>query len=147
MSWLGQIFHNGCERTTTVGRAAMGLAIGTLVGTGLVTVVSVFTMGPLAIFAAIVSFFVWAFGLLVIATPGWVLLNWLGARCQPAAVMYGFGLTFATVLAYDWNQAPTSLEPDRLTATLLGAGLVAAGGGIVGWVVAKVAYSPPVLEA
>ena len=147
MSWLGRILHNGCERTTTLGRAVKGLGIGTLVGTGLVTVVSAFVMGPLAIFAAIVAFFIWGFGLFVVATPGWVLLNWLGARCQPAAVMYGFGLTFVAVLAYVWLEDTIGFEPDHLTGTLLGAGLLATAGGIVGWVVAKVAYTPPVQEA
>ena len=140
MTWLGRILHSGCERTTTLGRAAKGLAVGTLVGTGLVTVVAAFVMGPLAIVAAVVAFFVWGFGLFVIATPGWALLYWLGARCQPAAVMYGFGLTFATVLAYLLVDAPCPPEPDHLTNSLMMAVAVGLAGAIVGWVVAKVAF-------
>ena len=148
MSWLGQIFHNGCERTTTVERAVTGLVMGALVGAGLVTVFSIFVLGPLAIFAGILSFFVWGFGLFAIATPGWWVLYRLGARCQTAAVIYGGGLSFLTVGAWVWIPGLIyGADFSVMTKILPFAGVMGLAGAIVGWVVAKVAYEPALIAA
>lgn len=148
MTWLGRIFHQGCERTTTVGRAAKGLAIGTLLGGGLTVLawwsaVAVFDgLGGMGMIVAIVAsplvLIVWAIGLFVVAAPGWAALHTLGARCQQAAMIYGGSLTLGAALAYLWWDG-THL--DRLIA--LPTTCVFGPIGIaVGWVVAKVAYEP-----
>ncbi|MDP1631378.1 MAG: hypothetical protein Q8L66_08155 [Caulobacter sp.] len=111
-----------------------GLTMGALVGAGLVFLGTAVVLGPLAIYVGAVSLFFWAFGLFVIATPGWWLLHRLGARCQTAAMIYGGGLTLAVEAVY--------LAADY--GVLRGGPMLLAGlsGAAVGWVVARVAYAP-----
>ena len=149
MTLLGRIFHTGCERTTTKGRAAKGLAVGTLLGGGLTSLawasaVAVFDgLGGIGIVVAIVAtpvvLIVWAVGLFLIGAPGWAVLHALGARCQQAAMIYGGGLTLTVLLAFlFWDSAHVDRSVALAAICVLGPVGVA-----VGWVVAKIAYAPP----
>lgn len=151
MTILGRIFHQGCERETTLGGAAKGLATGALTGTGLVGVSFVVAGGlggmgavavPMAIFVMLYALPVWAVGLLVFGVPGWWLLHRLGARCQQAAMIYGGGLCFVAALAVvGWAMTSGGEVPD-LAQVLVLASILALMGAAVGWVVAKIAYKP-----
>lgn len=145
---LGWIFHTGCERTTTSGRAAMGLTAGALVGAMLVTLaifipslttnMGLVTLAGLFVFP--IAFGSWGVGLLL-SLPGWWLLHRLGARCQTAAVLYGFGFTFVVLLAMG-TEGFRDTPPNGWVLALGWAGIMAVAGAVVGWVVAKVAYEP-----
>jgi hypothetical protein len=145
MTWLGRIFHKDCERQTSRGRAAIGLAVGSLAGTALTTLcwgvaaLAADTTSPAGFVIALVMFpftlIVWTAGLFLLAPAGWWALHRLGARCQQAAMIYGGGLTSVVLVAI---YATGSLgNPDRWfvpTITFIGV--------VVGWVVGKVAYEP-----
>lgn len=139
MTVLGRIFHQSCERETTLGKAAAGLAVGGVAGAGL-TGVACLMGGPLAIIVFLFALPIWFGGLFLIAAPGWWVLHRLGARCQQAAMIYGGGLTYAVCVAYVWLDGPRPFELQVLwSLPMFG---LAAIGVSVGWVVAKVAYEP-----
>jgi hypothetical protein len=147
MTWLGQIFHHGCERQTTVDRAVKGLAIGALTGAAIVSLFAL-PLGPLAIFVFVFAFVIWVAGLFLVAAPGWWMLHRLGARCQQAAMIYGGGLTFFVVSAWVWIPGLIyGAAMSQMMQILPFAGLMTIPGIIVGWVVANVAYSPPATAA
>jgi len=145
MAWLGRIFHKNCERRTSLGRAATGLAVGSLAGAALTTLfwgvaaLAADTTSPAGFIIALVMFpftlIVWTAGLFLLAPGGWWVLHRLGARCQQAAMIYGGGLTLVVLVAIF---AIGSLgNPDRwFTPTTAFIGVV------VGWVVGRVAYEP-----
>ncbi|MCF8505030.1 MAG: hypothetical protein K9G59_08960 [Caulobacter sp.] len=146
MTWLGGVFHRGCERQAKIGRSAMGLLHGALVGASLTAVIwllwasSPLSGVALALMVFPVAFLIWAAGL-ILAAPGWLLLHVLGARCQQAAMIYGGGVLLAIVLAF-LSGARMPLEDWRVFLT---ASLMVVAGVTVGWVVAKVAYRPAAL--
>lgn len=141
MTVLGRLFHQGCERETTLGRAAAGLVVGGLAGAGLTGAAGVMG-GPLAFFVFLFALPVWFAGLFLIAAPGWWVLHRLGARCQQAAMIYGGGLTFAVVTLFGawqiWRGAMNDWGGVLGFATAL-----AVAGIAVGWIVGRVAYGPP----
>jgi hypothetical protein len=164
MTLLGRIFHQGCERETTLGWASIGLFAGAVVGTVLVgllfAVLGVVEGGSIASVVQVVlvvtfyGLFVWLAGLAVIGAPGWWILHSLGARCQQAAMIYGGALLLIINLslpALIGHSAEDSGGPTVINGQLTAHGWVqqlktaipmALIGAAVGWVVAKIAYRP-----
>ena len=145
MTILGRIFHQRCERETTLGWATVGLLAGAATGavlTSLLYAVAGAVEGVAGavvilsgLFALPISFLIWLIGLVVIAGPGWWVLHRVGARSQEAAMMYGGGLTFVVLAILSVGGA----NPAGLT----GAAIMAGVGVAVGWVVARIAYGKP----
>jgi hypothetical protein len=144
MTILGRIFHQRCERETTLGRAVLGLLAGAATGGVLTSLLHAAVgvaggIGGVAITWSVrvfaISFLIWLIGLVVIAGPGWWVLHRSGARCQEAAMTYGGGLTFVVLAMLSVGGA----NPAGLT----GAAILAGVGVAVGWVVARVAYGKP----
>lgn len=154
MTWLGRMFHQNCERHTSVGQAALGLAAGSVTGAAATTIfwgvaaLATDTSTPAGFIIALWMFpftlIVWSAGLFVLASPGWFVLHALGARCQQAAMLYGAGLTFVVAywLADSLTGDGASWQERIVTPAVLGA-----IGLLVGWVVARVAYKAPPIAA
>lgn len=145
MTVLGRIFHQGCERTTSGGPAAGGLVVGAAVGAAATLVIlvipSLMSGGVVMLITSVVMFpalfTVWLVGA-ALAAPGWFVLHKLGARCQQAAMIYGAALTSLATVAglrllsgefYPWQ---------HFAMTVAAMALV---GALVGWIVAKIAYT------
>lgn len=157
MSWLGRVFHQGCERETSFGSAVIGLLAGAGAGAGLTSIIATvgvalagfftFDLGTavsglmIGMAALLYSFVIWTLGLLLVGAPGWWLLHRLGARCQQAAMIYGGGATFTVCLIVTLLVLSTT-NGTNVMVLLPYLALMTLQGVIVGWVVAKVAYAP-----
>jgi hypothetical protein len=87
---------------------------------------------------ALYVFGFWGFGLLAVGVPAWLLLHWFSARTCAVAVGASVPLTFVGMLLLDRYLDVT--DPVRLLAH---AGLVAVIGGLVGYVIWRLAYGTP----
>ncbi len=128
-----------------IGRAALGLFVGALIGTGVTAMAWIVLAmvsgeaGMSILFTIIVipaSFVAWSAGLVLLGVPGWFVLHATGARSQKAAMIYGASLpTLVVVLV----QMTTSSKYDDWAVWI--PPLLAAGvGAVIGWVIARIAY-------
>lgn len=153
--------------TTSLPRAAMGVAAGTMTGATLIALWSlvgasdfnaVLLRGALVVF--VYAAVLWAIGLVVVAAVPWAFLHHCGYRSWLVAVVLGAILTFVVVSAVLTNgfgahagtgnfSAADSSGPTwvngRLTAhgwseALIFAAICSAAGIIVGFVVWRAAY-------
>jgi MFS family permease len=98
---------------TNLPRAALGIAMGTIAGAGLVTLFAVLTdieyfreygrQTDAGLLVFIYAAFAWGAGLMLFAPVPWAILHHYGARTWPVAMALGAFLTFAVVVGLITN--------------------------------------------
>jgi len=98
---------------TSLPRAALGIAMGTIAGASLVTLFAVLTdieyfreygrQTDAGLLIFIYAAFVWGAGLILVAPVPWAILHHYEKRTWPVAVALGIFLTFAVVLGLITN--------------------------------------------